>query len=99
MVLNESDDNRYLTCALGKMISWFEKNGIFSNYLEAMVIGGGAILKIKRNNESVGLQNEKKAIDLLKNYHIPIIKMDVGGDKSRKMKYYSENYSLSVTYS
>lgn len=65
--------------------------------IEAKVFGG-AVLNIDETI-SVGPRNVQIAIDVLKQYQIPIVAKDVGGEKGRKIIFSNEDGSVYMKYS
>lgn len=65
--------------------------------MEAKVFGGG-VLNINAEL-SVGPRNVQVALEILKNYKIPVVAQDVGGDRGRKVIFSNEDGSAYLKYS
>ena len=94
-VLSESFFNsmpgRYGMYAMEVLVASFIKRGISMNQLKAKVFGGGNILNMKKSNDTVSSSNIKFIISFLNRENIPIISSHLGGNKGRKILFYSKN--------
>lgn len=95
--LSESADNKYVNCALKKMISWFEKRGMHSTQLEAKIYGGAHVINVNSIGGTVGELNVRRALELLRENNIQIVEKDVYGEKGRKIVFQNGSMEVKVT--
>jgi chemotaxis receptor (MCP) glutamine deamidase CheD len=70
--------------------------GIRKNEILASIYGGAHV--IGRIKQDVGFENANSAIKILQDQGINVIKQDVGGNKSRTIRYYSDSGITNVKY-
>lgn len=80
-----------------RLIDEMLNSGARVKSMEAKVFGG-AVMNIS-DKHSVGPRNVQVAFDVLKDYNIPIISHDVGGDKGRKIHFNNTDGSVYLKYS
>jgi chemotaxis protein CheD len=88
-------DFRYVVCSIKYMIESLLISGLKKTDIYASIYGGS------QNSDSlysIGLENINIAVALLQEYRIKIIKTDVGGNKSRVIRHYSDTGITDVKY-
>jgi chemotaxis protein CheD len=81
-------DFRYVVCSVNYMIEQFIMMGIQKNKIQASIYGGAHLISDLVHN--IGSENVNIACEFLKNQGVSIIKKDVGGEKSRVIRHYSD---------
>jgi chemotaxis protein CheD len=76
---------RYGITAINKLIVEMEKLGSPRKDLAAKVFGGGSILVVQKDANTIPFDNIRVAKILLEIEDIPIVKTDVGGEYTRKL--------------
>lgn len=80
---------RYGNIAITKLVEKLEGFGCKRRKLSAKVFGGGDVIGISRGILSVGERNIIIAKDMLAELKIPIVAIDVGGSKGRRIVFNS----------
>ena len=86
---HKSDYGRYGMYAMDKLIGEFIQRGIKKENLKTKVFGGANILNFGRESETISSYNIKFIINYLDRENIPIISSHLGGNKSRKILFFS----------
>jgi chemotaxis protein CheD len=76
---------RYGITAMNELFNEMKKKGTHKKDLIAKIFGGGTLLNMDKNLNSVPLSNVRLAKILLELEDIPITEMDVGGSYTRKV--------------
>ncbi|HSN90483.1 MAG TPA: chemotaxis protein CheD [Anaeromyxobacteraceae bacterium] len=64
--------------------------------IRAKVFGGASVLHALRTSRNLGEENAHLALRLLEAAHIPVIEIDVGGQKGRKLIFHSDDGSAWI---
>lgn len=89
---------RYGNIAIEKLVERMQNMGCTKTNLSAKVFGGGEVLDTSVNTFNIGSRNIQIAIDILKEYGIPIIAKSTGGKKGRKIIYNSYTNEVQQKY-
>jgi chemotaxis protein CheD len=90
------NDFRYLACSVYYMIDQLLKLGIRKHEIVASIYGGAHVIgKIKQN---IGSENADSAHKILEDQGIRVVKKDVGGNKSRTIRFFSDTGVINVKY-
>jgi len=81
---------RYGMYAMDSLIGEFVKKGIKKENLKSKVFGGSSLLKIGVNRENISSQNIKFIVNFLNKENIAIISSHLGGDKPRKILFFTK---------
>lgn len=89
---------RYVDQAVTYMLGKMKEMNILQNKIVSHIFGGAdMLLKISGNATlSIGKQNIEAARAILQEFHIPIKREDVGGNKGRKIFFLSAMGKISV---
>jgi chemotaxis protein CheD len=71
--------------AIEKLIAGMMAAGCKKEHLVAKIFGGATMLEVNAHTFNIGEKNIMAAMDILKNYTIPIVAQSVGGKKGRKI--------------
>lgn len=80
---------KFTDCALHYMLAYFKDQGIPNSELEVKLFGGADTLASKRSN-SIGTQNIKTALQIIRKEKLRVIAADVGDSFGRKIIFYSD---------
>ncbi|MGM0519904.1 MAG: chemotaxis protein CheD [Campylobacterota bacterium] len=80
-----------------KLIEAMEEAGCNRRNIKAKIFGGASPSNLKTNKQ-IGDRNIDIAIDILKDYRIPIVAKDVGGNRSRKIVLNSVSGKIMLRY-
>ena len=90
------NDLRFVSCAVNYMVKKLNSMGIKNSELHTAIIGGSNAFNIFNDGKSVGQKNAEKAIQMLKDYRLRIIKIDTGGRRGRKVTFNSSTGEIKV---
>lgn len=90
-------DFKYVICSVNYMIEQFLSMGINKHDIQASVYGGARLFS--DSVFDIGMENINVAFEILQDQGIDIVKTDVGGDKSRLIRHYSDTGITQVKYS
>ncbi|MFP4474400.1 MAG: chemotaxis protein CheD [Desulfatibacillaceae bacterium] len=85
-----SEVGRYGMYAMELLIGELIKNGARREYLQAKVFGGGNVLRFRTSDGDVTGSNIRFASKFLELEGIPPLCQDVGGNKGRKLLFFSD---------
>jgi chemotaxis protein CheD len=89
--------NRIGATAMPALIREMHKLGCQSRDMEASVFGGACVLDAFRGREDhIGVQNAEVALAYLRGEGIRITEQDIGGDHGRKLRFHTDDGSVSV---
>jgi chemotaxis protein CheD len=77
--------NRYAEDAIKTLIEQLAGNGLEKDKLKAVLVGGGNVLK--RNGDTIGIDNIKSVEMILSRLKIPIVAKKVGGTERYATKF------------
>jgi chemotaxis protein CheD len=86
-----SDVGRYGMYAMELLIGELIKLGARRNELKAKLFGGGKILTFRKDDGDVTASNIRFAKKFLELEGIPTVKEDVGGNRGRKIMFFSDS--------
>lgn len=81
-------DFRFVETAIMHMLEKFYSNGVDKNEIQAGVYGGASV--IAEFSHKIGDENVSAALKLLNQQGIRIIEKNVGGEKSRTIRHFSD---------
>jgi chemotaxis protein CheD len=88
--LNERDTFRYVDRSILHMMGRLEAAGARREEIEVKVVGGADVLeRVDGSPASVGQQNIKEAMDIIRKEGLTITACDVGGAMGRKIVFYA----------
>ncbi len=90
------DVGRYGMYAMELLIGELIKLGARRNDLKAKLFGGGKVLKFRTDDGDVTTSNIRFARKFLELEGIPTVNEDVGGNKGRKIMFYSDTTRVLV---
>jgi chemotaxis protein CheD len=87
---NEKDAFRYVDSSIRYMIEDLETAGVRKDEIEVKIMGGADVLeRIDYSPASVGQQNIKEAMDIIRQEGLNLTACDVGGETGRKVVFYA----------
>lgn len=78
---------KYGNIAIEKLLEKMYQMGSQKKNLKAKVFGGGEVIETNIKQFNIGERNIEIAIELLREYKIPIVAQSVGGKLGRKIEY------------
>ncbi len=84
---NDPAIGKYADTAIPALIRHMEKKGADIKNMKAYVIGGAAMFGSSSAISNIGEKNYKAVKEILKNFNIPIVFEDVGGNNGRTVIY------------
>lgn len=91
-----TDPGKYVNTAIPALITKLAVNGARTNKLIAKLAGGANMFKTSKNSINVGEKNVETAKRLLKQYNIPLVGEDTGGNRSRIVRFYLKTGDVEV---
>lgn len=88
---------KYGNVSMEKMIEKMQKEGATLRNMRAKVFGGASMNISDRF--AIGERNVNIALDMLEDYHIPVLAKDTGGHRGRKLIFNTETIEVKVFYS
>jgi two-component system chemotaxis response regulator CheB len=88
------ESHRYGEYSIPALIDLLISEGANPQSLQAKIYGGAAVLDNLLIGEGIGRQNIQVARDLLADYHIPLIAMDIGGTLGRKVSLNTKTFEV-----
>lgn len=86
---NTAETFRYVDSSILYMVEEFGRNGIRKDEMEVKLLGGADVLeRINGGPESVGQQNIRAAMDVIRKEGLGLAACDVGGDLGRKIVFH-----------
>lgn len=99
-ILKQTNMNmmKYADSAMDILVGRLEKEGARQSALQAKMAGGAQMFQMTSNNESmrIGPRNVEAVKTKLKEYHIPLIAADVGGNCGRTIEFDPLNGELYI---
>ena len=90
-----NNDFRYVGCSINFMLEQLLELGIYKNEIVASVYGGANV--IAQFSHKIGDENLSVAFDVLAENGIKIVKKDVGGQRSRTIRHFSDTGVTNVS--
>jgi chemotaxis protein CheD len=87
---------RYVDCSIKCMCKTFKSLGIEPSEIEVKIFGGADTIFKDGNTESVGIQNTKIALSMLKDRNLKLKASDTGGSRGRKLIFFSHTGEVLV---
>ena len=89
--------DRFGTTAIPRLIDAVAQQGGKRERMRAKVFGGAALLSSASSGAArIGAQNAHVALELLEAAGIPIVSRDLGGERGRKIVFYTDTGSVSL---
>lgn len=89
---------KYGNISIPRLIESMLNIGCDINNIEAKIFGGGNVIDVSSPDLMIGRKNILIAKEILKEYKIPIIAQDVGGDKGRRIMMRSDTGKIFLKY-
>ena len=86
---------KYVDCTLRHMLRHFRTLDVWNKDLEIKIFGGADTLQSKSSN-TIGTQNVKSALDVIKAEKLRVIAADVGDSFGRKVLFLSHTGEVFV---
>lgn len=80
---------KYMDCAILHMLHVFREYGITNNEIEVKIFGGADTLASKSSN-TVGSQNIKITLDIIRREKLRVVAADVGDSFGRKLIFFTD---------
>lgn len=87
---------KYADTAVPALLEEMNKKGGFSRNYKAKIAGGASLFNFKDDTLQIGKRNAEAVEAALKQYNIPILKKDVGGDRGRTITFYPDTEELHI---
>jgi len=87
---------KYADVALPAMMEEMKSKGAMRNQMKAKIAGGASLFAFKDDHLQIGDRNSKAVKEVLKEFKIPIISSDVGGDRGRTITYDPQTSDLHI---
>ncbi|MBM7571843.1 chemotaxis protein CheD [Aquibacillus albus] len=89
---------KYADTAIAILYNSLLDNGARKCFLKAKIAGGAQMFSFSSNSDmlSIGNRNVEAVLSLLKQYKIPLISSDVGGNSGRTIEFYPESGILKI---
>jgi len=88
---------KYADFAVEALINELKKLGVDTGSLKAKMAGGA---KMFANSHSpimaIGEKNAAKVIEMLEKHQIPLVSKDIGGNKGRSVRFYTDTCMLEI---
>ncbi|OGL43825.1 MAG: hypothetical protein A2161_10850 [Candidatus Schekmanbacteria bacterium RBG_13_48_7] len=97
-----SNSGKFADSAIKKMVTKMQKAGCDLKQIRAKIIGGAMFFRSSGTadknpeNASIGRENVKTAKIILKQFGIPVIALDVGGDFGRRIEFDTDTGKVIV---
>ncbi len=88
---------KYGNVSMEKMLEKMQREGASLRNVRAKLFGGASMNISDRF--AIGERNVNIALDVLAEYHIPVVARDTGGHRGRKLIFNSETTEVKVFYS
>ncbi len=92
--LQDSNEFKFVNCAIEYMIRVMENNNINLKKISTAVIGGASLFKRIEGKKTIGEQNIEKAEEVLGKHGIKINRSLVGGNEGYTIWFYSNNNKI-----
>ncbi len=81
---------KYVSCSFHNMIKKFYRLGFNRDEIDVKIFGGANVIQYNSNCDTVGQQNIEKALSLVKEYNLSLVKKDLGGNIGRTIYFCSD---------
>lgn len=95
---NSLQSPKFGNIAIPKLIESMIDVGANIKTMEAKIFGGASMNVSASSNMMIGEKNVLVAREILKEYKIPIVAEDVGGEKGRKIQFNLQNTKVLLKY-
>lgn len=89
---------KYGNISIPKLIESMENLGCERRNMQAKVFGGANVIEMKNIDMMIGRKNILIAEEILKEYKIPIVAKDVGGERGRRIAMQSDTGKIFLKY-
>ena len=98
--IDKSNPGKYVDTSIYLMVDELIEKGARKRGLRAKIVGGAQMFTfLSPDTLDIGRQNIETAKQVLKNERIPIVKMDLGGNKGRTVVFNPSTGTLTVQMS
>jgi len=88
---------KYADLAVEALINELKKLGLDSRSLKAKMAGGAKMFANSRSPiMAIGEKNIAKITEMLEKHQIPLVSKDVGGNKGRSVRFYTDTCMLEI---
>jgi len=89
---------KYGNIAIPRLIESMLNIGCETENIQAKIFGGANVLNSNTEEMMIGRKNILIATEILREYHIPIVAKDIGGDRGRKIMMRSDTGKVFLKY-
>ncbi|WP_294966563.1 chemotaxis protein CheD [Sulfurimonas sp.] len=89
---------KYGNISIPRLIESMVNIGCEVHNMEAKLFGGGNVIDVSSEDMMIGRKNILIAKEILREYGIPIVAQDVGGDKGRRIMMRSDTGKIFLKY-
>ncbi|MFT5661895.1 MAG: chemotaxis protein CheD [Sulfurimonas sp.] len=89
---------KYGNISIPRLIESMVNIGCDVNNMEAKIFGGANVIDVSSEDMMIGRKNILIAKEILREYSIPIVAQDVGGDKGRRIMMRSDTGKIFLKY-
>ena len=93
---DDKNIGRYGILSIPELLNQLKKSGASMPRLKAKVFGGGQLLSALTKFKNISQRNIDIALEILKNNGIPVVAQDVGGNRGRKIQFYTDTGRVMV---
>ena len=87
---------KYADSALPAMIDEMKSKGAMQIQMKAKIAGGASLFDFKDDHLQIGDRNSEAVKQVLKEYRIPIISSDIGGNRGRTITFDPQTNELTI---
>lgn len=87
---------KYADTAIPALLDEMKKKGGMQINFKAKIAGGASLFAFKDDTLQIGKRNAEAVEEVLKQYKIPLLKKDVGGDRGRTITFYPDTEELHI---
>lgn len=89
---------KYGNISIPRLIESMLNIGCDTHNIEAKIFGGANVIDVSSTDLMIGRKNILIAKEILREYNIPIVAQDVGGDKGRRIMMRSDTGKIFLKY-
>jgi chemotaxis protein CheD len=94
----ESDEFKFVTCSFKYMLDTFHEKGISNPEIQVSLFGGSSMFESKNTVFNIGDMNIEKALELINENGLKIVRNETGGNISRSLTHYTDTGITKVKY-
>lgn len=89
---------KYGNISIPRLIESMLNVGCDINNIKAKIFGGGNVIDVSNHDLMIGRKNILIAREILREYRIPVVSHDVGGDRGRRIMMRSDTGKIFLKY-